>query len=664
MEGTSVSMLTLAGAIIALLGAFLAVSERELRKKRRELASLAAKLSRGNTGMLGAEYENNISKLESTNKELQEQLSALSSRRESTEREFAELESERWRLKNVDTEKRRLEASNQTLTEEVAALRQQMNSASKAKDDSQSEKAVFDEQLANMASELKSTRAKLEQSQARIKELERATDPLALASAERSLTDSRIEFENNINSLQRELAASQEQLQAFDTISRQLLDLEQKYDKALLENRQLQQGITRWQERLADSEEAQRRLGIIRQQMDDSLLKGDTPDHQARNQMENLVERLEIHPSSRQDAQPGLNLRSTTSPGPSSMDGLELIYGQTTGSYAVSEYLEPSRYENEITRSDNHRRESPDNRTAQLSHLLAWIRLHGSNTYQEQIDSLKDLTDLSETERRVVRDIFLVRADDAQKRGRDGEMLRYRNWAKNIVYHTPFGYDEAQDSADYKATENSPKYAGSVPTAMDTTSATAEATASKTELVTIRSNEIKSPARNIALGIGIGLGLVLILLLQLFFDASPEITVASDDASTPTSSQTSVLPNKQHSLETSRSAPVNGNAAHIEALRSEDRPRARVDNGKTAVRNSAKETAATANRSQNVWGGYTIVKSTPVFSEPSENSALITSLDTGTQVNVVAGRNGWYEIRSKTGRPPGFIRQEAASRNR
>ena len=61
---------------------------------------------------------------------------------------------------------------------------------------------------------------------------------------------------------------------------------------------------------------------------------------------------------------------------------------------------------------------------------------------------------------------------------------------------------------------------------------------------------------------------------------------------------------------------------------------------------------------------YTIVKPTQVCSEPNENSAFITSLDPGTQVNVVAARNGWYEIRSKTGRPPGFIRQEAGSRNR
>jgi hypothetical protein len=162
---------------------------------------------------------------------------------------------------------------------------------------------------------------------------------------------------------------------------------------------------------------------------------------------------------------------------------------------------------------------------------------------------------------------------------------------------------------------------------------------------------------------GIGLGLVLILLVQLFFSTSSEITVAADDASTAPISQTDVIPNKQHSLEASRPAPNYGNAARVEALRSEGRLRSRADDVKTGVRNTSKE-PATANRSQSVWGAYTIVKPTPVFSEPSEESAFITSLDPGTQVNVVAARHGWYEIRSKTGRPPGFIRQEAGSRNR
>lgn len=657
MDGTIVWMLIFAGAAVALLGAFLVVSEKELGKKRRELTSLAAKLSRANTGIPAADYQNNLSKLEQANKELQEQLSAVS-------REFAELEGERWRLKSLDTEKRQLETSNQKLNEEASALRQQVSSALKANDDSHFEKAALDEQLTRIANELNSTTAKLEQANARIEELENAANPSALASAEHSLAESRIEYENNLESLKRELADSHDKLQAFDTINRQLLDLEQNYDKALHDNRQLQQEITRCQERLAHSEEAQQRFGIIHRQPDESGLRSEMSDHRAQIRYENMLELHVTHPSSRQAVQSGLVPRNAASAAPSLTDGLE-SYGETTGFHPSIEYLEPSLHENEITSIDNDLRQPVDSRTAQLSHLLAWVRLHGSDTYQEQIDSLKDFTDLSERERQVVRDIFLARADEAQKRGRDDEMLRYRSWAKNIVYHTRFADDGIEELTENGTTENMPTYAASSGrTAIGRTAGTADTNANKTDLIPGQPAGIKSPAGNVALGIGIGLGLVLILLVQLFFNTPAEITIASDDASTAASAPTVELPKRQHSIDADRSPTVSENAGDVEPPRNEERLRAKPDDVKATVRSTTKEATAKTNRTQSVWGAYTVVTSTAVYSDPSEESALITNLDPGTQVNVVAARRGWYEIRSKTGRPPGFIRQEGVSRNR
>jgi len=62
------------------------------------------------------------------------------------------------------------------------------------------------------------------------------------------------------------------------------------------------------------------------------------------------------------------------------------------------------------------------------------------------------------------------------------------------------------------------------------------------------------------------------------------------------------------------------------------------------------------------WESYEIVRPTRVFSSPSEHSQLIANIEPGTQVNVVDSRNGWLEIRSKHGRPPGFIPKAAATR--
>ena len=63
-----------------------------------------------------------------------------------------------------------------------------------------------------------------------------------------------------------------------------------------------------------------------------------------------------------------------------------------------------------------------------------------------------------------------------------------------------------------------------------------------------------------------------------------------------------------------------------------------------------------------VRGAFQTVRPTQVFSAPSQDSELILNIAKGTKVNVVDSRDGWLEIRSKHGRPPGFIRQETAVR--
>ena len=72
--------------------------------------------------------------------------------------------------------------------------------------------------------------------------------------------------------------------------------------------------------------------------------------------------------------------------------------------------------------------------------------------------------------------------------------------------------------------------------------------------------------------------------------------------------------------------------------------------------------APSSKASSMVWESYEIVQPTRVFSAPSEHSQLVANVEPGTQVNVVDSRNGWLEIRSKHGRPPGFIQKTAAIR--
>lgn len=72
--------------------------------------------------------------------------------------------------------------------------------------------------------------------------------------------------------------------------------------------------------------------------------------------------------------------------------------------------------------------------------------------------------------------------------------------------------------------------------------------------------------------------------------------------------------------------------------------------------------AASRSSVERVQGTFQTVRPTQVFSEPSENSALVAEIGKGTRLNVVDSMDGWLEVRSKHGRPPGFIRQETAVR--
>jgi len=68
----------------------------------------------------------------------------------------------------------------------------------------------------------------------------------------------------------------------------------------------------------------------------------------------------------------------------------------------------------------------------------------------------------------------------------------------------------------------------------------------------------------------------------------------------------------------------------------------------------------TARIETNLPGTYEITQVSHVYTAPSELSKSMGDIEPGTKVSVVSGKNGWLEIHSKHGRPPGYIRKESA----
>jgi hypothetical protein len=57
---------------------------------------------------------------------------------------------------------------------------------------------------------------------------------------------------------------------------------------------------------------------------------------------------------------------------------------------------------------------------------------------------------------------------------------------------------------------------------------------------------------------------------------------------------------------------------------------------------------------------YQVIRSTRVFGEPNDRSQPLARIEAGMQVNVVGVKDDWLEVRSRHGRPSGFIRSDAA----
>jgi septal ring factor EnvC (AmiA/AmiB activator) len=79
------------------------------------------------------------------------------------------------------------------------------------------------------------------------------------------------------------------------------------------------------------------------------------------------------------------------------------------------------------------------------------------------------------------------------------------------------------------------------------------------------------------------------------------------------------------------------------------------------VNNSTREEARLADQNPSPETRfYQTIRSTSVFEEPSASSRKVGSIANGSRVRVVGYTGDWLEVRSKQGRPPGFIRRDDA----
>ena len=84
-------------------------------------------------------------------------------------------------------------------------------------------------------------------------------------------------------------------------------------------------------------------------------------------------------------------------------------------------------------------------------------------------------------------------------------------------------------------------------------------------------------------------------------------------------------------------------------------------NGPAVQKNPAGQ-ANTQSAPRALVGTYEVTRNARVFAAPTEFAQQVGEIEPGLKVNVVNARDGWLEIHSKHGRPPGFIRSDAVAR--
>lgn len=341
MEDMFVWILVLAGAIIGLLGTFLIASERELKKKRREIEELADKIQTGESAPAFAETTpasegetEQTTELIARNKKLEDEVDSLSSRLCLTETAGEELAAVQHQLSANRLENSELQKSNHQLQDEIALLKNQLDVNLSRLNLSGDEHQEMAARVTRSDAENADLRSELEQSRGKIQALEnRQAQWAEIESRESLMKEQQQRLEGEIAELNKQLTEAREAVHGIEVTQAQLRESENSRKRLVDENQRLQQEISGWQERLADSEEQRRRLSTVRHNLEELRTKQATVIETHRQLQEELDALACFVESPENAGDAGLSLSETASP----PDGRDSFRNKLNGCDAPTE---------------------------------------------------------------------------------------------------------------------------------------------------------------------------------------------------------------------------------------------------------------------------------------------------------------------------------------
>ena len=82
--------------------------------------------------------------------------------------------------------------------------------------------------------------------------------------------------------------------------------------------------------------------------------------------------------------------------------------------------------------------QNPSDRESKLCLLLVNATRDGAVLYEEDINQLRNLYDLNDTEREIVRRLFVLRFESAEKEGREDQAWTYQRLLRRLILNQPF----------------------------------------------------------------------------------------------------------------------------------------------------------------------------------------------------------------------------------
>jgi hypothetical protein len=639
-------LLTLfSGGTIVLLGSFLFASERELKKKRRELDELKRKrTASSDTSTDGPLSEMCSSDAIRENDELRQEISALSSRLEQSQTSLDERQSQEIDAARLHSENQDLNVEKQRLLGEIATLERQLQTDEDRLNGISSQYAAVVERHEHLQAGFAESKQQMDEVTTKNKQLQEEVDSISsqLTAAEKSVEDLRVLEQNERLDNQQLLEANQRlkgKIEAMhgqlETLQSQLDESIKRHEEAAKRNEELQIALldqkkaatkelrdaerrvqeeheshrtqldakeNRLQESVRQYQEISDRCARLEAEVSDyrqQLEHSQSPTGEletAREQRANVDSREMSYREQQQKLEALIgDLERELSEGKSQVEALEETHKRLWETERICQQL-----------GDENRRLGEE--------ISRWQqRLAASEENQKQVSLLRQQLDALRTEHARVID----------KNGEIREDLVADDEAIGVSSPVALDSDGVMmiQSKMHTVSEASSELTGSGETRGHLLGSSDSAPG--TQVV----NEVKasqivwsSIARNWHFG-AVFTGLIILVIA-----GATSIKILTTEG--PTSGDPVVLAPEKTSVQ--------------DVAEPASKPRIRA--------------------APRLRGAFQTVRLTQVFSGPSENSALIANIGQGVKLNVVDSRDGWLEIRSKHGRPPGFIRQEAAVR--